>query len=69
MDRRFAEKSRDHGDIRRKVGCIIHEILDISHPKGFPNVLMLIKSMIECLLHKPFWTNLHGIMWNSLTVS
>jgi transposase len=50
------------------IGYIVHEILDISsQPNWSPKVSMLIRSVIECLLHEPFWTDFGGIQWNFLT--
>jgi hypothetical protein len=53
---------------QEKVRYIINEILDMRKPNGFLNVIMLVKSMIECLLHKPILTDFGGILCDFLTV-
>jgi hypothetical protein len=48
---------------RVRLCYIMYEILDVSaQPNGFPDVSMLLISVIECLLHKPFWTDFGGIL-------
>jgi hypothetical protein len=51
---------------QERVGYIIHEILDMIKltAKWVPKRLNAInvRRVIECLLHKPFWTNFSGIL-------
>jgi hypothetical protein len=35
---------------------------------GFPNVV-LIRSVIKCILHKPFWSDFGRILWDFWTIS
>jgi hypothetical protein len=48
---------------------IIHEIVFMrsSMTNGIQNVPLLVRSVIECLLHKPFWTDFSKFLWDSWT--
>jgi hypothetical protein len=52
---------------RGRVNYIIQKILKIRKlsSKWFQSVSMLVRSMIECLLHKPLLTDLDGMLWDS----
>jgi hypothetical protein len=56
---------------RERVGYIIHEILDMRRlsAKWVPKCLNADHSVIECLLHRPLWTDFGEILWDFLTVS
>jgi hypothetical protein len=63
-----SKDSRDSGDILRRVSSIIHLILDIREfsAKWVLKGSVLLRSMIQCLLHKPFWTDFSRILWDLL---
>jgi hypothetical protein len=50
---------------RERVGYIIHEILDMRKlsAKWVSKFSMLVRSVFECSLHKPFWANFGRLMW------
>jgi hypothetical protein len=65
-DRRISPKDdrRHPGDIRERVGCLRDFRHESSRPNGFPNVSVRFRIVIECLLHKPLWTDCGWILWD-----
>jgi hypothetical protein len=81
-DRRISSKKRLEtlAITRERVGYIISHILYVrkSQPSWFSNLstpnrqateCLLNRSVIECLLHKQFWTDFDWILWDFLTAS
>jgi hypothetical protein len=72
-DRRISAKNiaENLAICRETVGYNIHESLDMRNlsAKWVPNVSMLIRSGIQCLLHKQISNEFCGILWVFSTVS